>query len=452
MVGKLNNSTYIAQRRFNDFTAWRSVPNKIKTSSQLSDVTREAIAEREEENQQSFDFDLRQAREFYTDVKSGLNEITSLFDGTRTQNNLDTMKEQLFTLQSSLNTFERALISAKSSIEPSCYEAAISRMREVQRMMRDALANSNNDLNRLTNAVFGQIERIEGLNGSAGRKIANNVVNGFLSTAQAQDTSKIDALIDAASDFRITGRFGGCILDAGPLISGPQILLTQALDNFNENTNDARTELKSVLTPILGTLNTVTRLLPTNITKELENITRQVTGISRTIDRGLSAVKSDGGQLQPLAGRYGSRTGARVSAQTFKIPKEFDPGFGGLATPPFVPTGGLGGINSVFPSIYTQSANIHPRFNTSSIGIISDKRTQVVPEISDIRLAILDSYRKMPGAALVSPEVANGPSLTTPVVEREVAGVIGNTRTGTTVADLVGTVQSAAQVLTPRIG
>lgn len=445
--------TFVAQKEFGDFTAWRSTPLKMKTSSQLFNITQKALNAKENENAVSINDLIGEASDFYNDVKESLGSINNIFNNNDLQSKVEKLDTELFDLQSSVNVFQQALISAKSIMSAEIYAQAIQQVTEVQRLINDAKRNSGQDIQKISNIVLGQIEGIQNIAGGAGRKIASNVLNTFTSQSRLTDTDKFDALSDAIKELTAQGTLGQSILEeAEPIIGSAQELLLQARENFDSETEESKTTIKDTIGSVFSDLSNITRFLPSNIRGDISNVTQQITGIRSIVDRGLSAVKSDGSQLQPLAGRYGNTSNTRVSSQTFAIPKEFDPTFGGIVTP-FVKPGSLDGERSALPSVFAQSVNSHPRRNQSNNGAISSPNNFVVPELSDMRKRVVEAYQKMPGDAVLNPELANGPSLLTNIqtlgIEQE---LVGNTRAGTTVADITSVVKTADQVFIPRFG
>lgn len=459
MVDRRNNATYIAQKRFNDFTAWRSVPNKILTSSHLANISLPELQKQQQaQRDTAVEFNSENAREFYAGITSGLQSVLDVIDNNGVDADFGLIDQKLFDLKPSLDLFEQSLIASKSSLTLETYTTAVERFREAQRLAEEARrARSNRQIRELTNIVLDQVSRISDNSGAAGRRIANNILNSFLSEAQSTNTARIGAVTSILSEFFPEGNIGKDLLQqAEPIIGAAQNLLKTSTEAFNSETEQSQNRISSTIFPILESIGEITRFLPSNISGEISNITNQITGIASDIDRGLSAVRSDGQQLQPLAGQYGNRSNVRIgsSAQTFSIPNELNINLQSLnlnSTNRLTP-GFAGGDKSVLPSEYIQSVNRHPRSSPSRSTIISDRFKHVSPELSNIRFEILDTYRKMPGASLRNPEIANGPSLTTPILEPVIESIVGNTRTGTTVADLVGTVKSAEQIFVPRLG
>ena len=443
------NSPYTAQKLFNDFTAWRSANNKIHTSSRLANISLPEIERQREEERVSFSFDISSVADFYNSIRNGLSSVLNVINNNDVQSSINTIDTELFDLQPTLDLFEQSLLSAKSSLDIATYQEAVSKFKELQRVVKDAKSNSSLDLNTITNLVFSQIERIEGIDAASGRKLANNVINTYIAATKGNSEDKLNVISTLLSDFLPEATLGEKLLSqAEPILGAVQDLLKTASSSFEVNTEDSKTILTDLLSPSLDSLSNITRLLPSNISDELDDITRQVTGIASTIDRGISAVTSAGEALQPLASKFGVASNVRLAAQTFAVPKDFIPdnrfAFG--------KKGSLNGIRSVLPSSYIQNELSHPRFNTSQIGIISDSLTEVLPDISNMRLKFIDTYRKMPAAAVGNPELANGPSLTTPILDPIASEVIGNKRSGTTVGDIVGNLISNDQVFIPRIG
>lgn len=443
-----NNSTYVAQKLYNDFTAWRALPNRIYTSSGLANLTLEQIEEQAKDIAPVVSFDVPDASGFFKQVTDSIDGIISSFENNDLVRDIDDLQQFIFDLKPSIDLFEQTLKSSKSSMPPELYNEAIEAFRQIREIESKVSNNGLSDLRLFSSIVKDQVERISQEVGGAGRKLANGIINDYINEVQSAGSDAVELLVQEINKFSPTGSIGSKLIDeAEALVSAPLELLNTAIGKFEDIALPISKSINSVLEPSLNILNEVSRLLPSNISNEIKDITQQVIGFTDTVDRGLSAITSSGRQLQPLAGRFG--VNSRINAQNASIPRGLEPR---NENPFFEVNGFSGGTISFYPSGYIDGFKNHPRRNTTSLKTVSDKFTKISTEFNNLRMSVLNAYRKMPGDALRNPEISNGPSLTSPTNEPLAQSILGNTRKGTVVADLVGTLQTDAQIFQPRIG
>ena len=450
MADKRNSPTYQAQKILNDPTAWRSLENKYFTSSSLAALSLKQLDLRQAQAVAEEIFADSDQSGFFSGVKSALTNVFDLINQDTIENDMQTITQEIFDYTPVVDNVAFAVRGSQFDLTPETFQRALRKVKELQQIVKTITRSSTRDIREKVDIVNQQVDSINILNGNAGRKIASGIINSFLANSESTAADNIDVLKTIAAELYPGGAIGTELIEQGqPIFAASLQLLETATQQLCDNTETAKANVTTKLNPLYSILNDASRFVSQNISSEVTNVINQVIGITDTIDRGLSAVKSDSGQLQPVAGQFGNESGVRVSTQGFKVPSE-------VALERFA-SGQRGvfgdGINSTLPGIYAQSANSHPRLLTSNKHrSISGPTQTVTPELLNPRLEIVDTYRKYPGPALLNPEVANGPSLTSATIEPVIDSIIGNRNTGTTVGDLTQVLQSAEQIVVPRIG
>ena len=450
MVDKRNSPTYQAQKILNDPTAWRSLENKYFTSSSLAGLSLKQLDLRQVQNVAEEIFADTDQSSFFNNVKSAIVNVFDLINQDTIETDLNTINQEIFDYIPTVDLVAFAVRGGQFNVTADLFQRATEKVKELQNITKSINRSSGRNIREKVDIVNQQVDSINILNGNAGRKIASGVINSFLSVSESTAADNIDVLISTASDLYPTGSIGSELINqAEPVFSAALQLLQTATEALTANTETAKINVSTKLTPLYSILNDASRFVSQNISSELTNVINQFVGVASTIDRGLSAVKTDDGQLQPVSGQFPNESGVRVSTQQFKVPSE-------VAIERFASgnTGIFGyGINSTLPSVYAQSTTAHPRLLTSDKHrSISGPQQVVTPELINPRLEVIDIYRKYPGQALLNPEIANGPSLTSSVIEPVIDNIIGNRNTGTTVGDITSVLKTAEQIVIPRIG
>ena len=450
MVDKRNSPTYQAQKILNDPTAWRSLENKYFTSSSLAGLSLKQLDLRSAQNIADEIFADADQSGFFNGVKNAITNVFDLINQDTVEEDLNTINNEIFNYIPVVDLVAFAVRGGQFNVTPELFQRASAKVKELQSITQNINRSSGRNIREKVEIVNQQVDSINILNGNAGRKIASGVINSFLAASESTAADNIDVLKTTAEELYPGGSIGADLINqAAPVFAASLELLETATVQLCDNTETAKANVSTKLTPLYSILNDAARFVSQNISSDLTNVINQVIGVASTVDRGLSAVKSDDGQLQPVSGQFPNESGVRVSTQGFKVQPE-------IALEVFASgeTGIFGnGINSTLPSIYAQSTTAHPRLLTSDTHrSISGPQQAVTPELINTRLEVLDTYRKYPGQALLNPEIANGPSLTSSVIEPVIDSIIGNRNTGTTVGDLTETLQTAEQIVIPRIG
>lgn len=449
MTDKNNSPTYQAQRLLNDPTAWRGLKNEYITSSSLGGISLKELEKANTAKIADFAFQIADSRNFFDGVKAGFQGILDLLNQDSVEADIVDFETALFNFKAPFNLYAKALKSARTSLELETYQNAVETVEDAGRAFDIATQISQRNLKQQIDIVNSQVDNIQALNGAAGRKAANNVVNSFIAQNEITASSSVDAAKSLVANLISTGSIGSQIIAQSPaLMLGPTQVLETAYNQLCADVEGPQESITSKLGPLFSGINDITRFLPSNIKDEVQDIVNQVTGVTDLFDAGLSAIKSDGSQLQPLAGRFGNDSGVRVSTQRFDIPSDVAVSEAAYGTP-----GDFGnGILSTLSTIFSQSVIDHPRLFTPDKALsVSGPARQIATDLLDPRLAIVDVYRKYPPLSVLSPEVANGPSLTSSIVEPVINTLIGNSRSGTTVAELDDVFQTAEQIVVPRL-
>lgn len=455
------NATQYAQSQYGDPTAWRNSPTKILTSSHLAGVSLQALKQKENAAREISIFNEGEASQFFSNVRESLNQIINLIDNDTLEEDTKILEQGLFDLEPTLELFSQSLVSSRSFLQQNTYDEAIKQLNDLRSLVNAAKNNNASNIRNAVNVVFSQIEEIADINGEAGRKIANNVMNLFLGDIQKSRENTIQSIGSIIATFLPEGSIGQELLNnAAPIISAAQSLLETAKDTFDNFTLEARGNLTEKLNPILDSISNVTRLLPGEIANEINEFTQDIVGFTSRIDNGLSAIDLSGRQLQPLAGRFGANAGTAVSTRAPRVnntpqanPNLFNVD-SALASFDFA-SGRMGiygnGVNSVLPSVYIQNAQESGRVQESVTRIIKSSNKVVVPEVSNIKYAVVEAYRSMPSLALRNPELANGPSLTNVELAPVTLNIEADLTRGTTISDLFPVVESSQQIFVPRL-
>ena len=323
MTDKLNSPTYAAQRTLNDPTAWRGLENQFITSSSLGGISLSELEKTRLARVADYAFEIADSRNFFEGVRNGFNGILDLLNQDTVQADLVDFESALLDFRAPFNLYAKALQSARTNLELETYQEAVSTVVDAGDAFDIAIQISQRDLGQQIDIVNSQVSNIESLNGAAGRKAANNVVNAFIAENEVTASSSVDAAKSLVANLISTGTIGQQILAQAPsLMTGPTQVLETAYNQLCSDVEGPQEAITSKLGPLFSGLNDISRFLPSNIKDEVQQIVNQITGVTDTIDRGLSAIKSDGTQLQPLAGRFGNDSGVRVSTQRFDIPSE----------------------------------------------------------------------------------------------------------------------------------
>lgn len=464
--------TFIAAKTTGSPLNWRG-NYSISTSSRLSNQTLNSINERAVTEAAAI-ISLTESGDysFFNDIEDNLEKLTNTFTNPEAIDNIATLDEQIFSLQSSLNLFEQNLIASKSLLDIKFYSDCIIRFNELQDILTNYKKKSSINLSDITNVFSSQIKNIKNIDGISGKSLASNLLNEYLSESVPNNSDTINVIKSVLEDFLPIGTYGEILLErAAPIIGSSIKLLEQAYNNFSTGVDEPLKRIDELLGPVYDTLNGFVGKVKGIISNELSNITKDIIGensvidntiregVGKFIDRnvnnglrsvGLSLNDSNGRQLQPVAGKYSVDSGVRISSGTFvnnfKNELNFNNYYKGTLPESF------NGINSVLPSVYVKNTISHPReFTPQNSRIVSSSSNLIIREVDNLKLNMIDAYRKMPGSAIKNPELANGISLTSVVFEDEALTNINNIKNGTTVGAITSIIKTADQVFVPRL-
>lgn len=460
--------TYIAAKATGSPLNWRGTYT-LSTSSRLSNQTLNSINERTTAESaaivaltESGDYS------FFNGIEDNLGKLANIFTNPEATDAIATLDEQIFSLQSSLNLFEQGLIASKSLLDIKFYSDCTIRFKELQEILINYKKKSSINLSDVTNIFTSQIKNIRNIDGTSGKTLANDLLNEYLSESVPNNSDTINLIKSVLEDFLPLGSLGEVLLERAQSIIGSSIaLLEQAYNNFSTNTDEPLKRIDVLLSPVYNTLNGFVGKVKNIVSNELSDITRDIigenstvdnairNGVSRVIDNGLKNVglsinDSTGRQLQPLAGKYSVDSGVRISSGTFTDSYKNELNFNNYYKD--TSSTSFNGTNSILPSAYIKSNISHPRESMpQNSRIISSSANIVIAEVDNLKLNMIDAYRKMPGSAIKNPELANGVSLTSIVFEDEALKNINNTNNGTTVGSITGIIKTADQVFVPRL-